>query len=84
MIISVLVHILLQDDNVFTGKGEGALRYECQRCGNVSSEGLALGAGPECAKCGAEMVFAPTHKPPPGRRADRKRSTPAGRDIDTH
>ena len=58
------------------------MRYECPQCGNISAEGLAVGAGPECMKCGAEMEFAPTQKPPPGRGTGRKRRTPAGRNLD--
>jgi hypothetical protein len=82
--IPLLVHILLAHDNVFAGKGEGALRYECPHCGNVSSEGLAIGAGPECVKCGSVMEFVKAHKPPPGRRTGRKRRSTTGRNLDAN
>ena len=56
------------------------LRYECPRCENVSSEGLAVGAEPECAKCGAQMVLVGAERPPAPRRAGPKHRPPTPRD----
>jgi DNA-directed RNA polymerase subunit RPC12/RpoP len=53
------------------------LRYECPRCGNVSSEGLAVGPGPECLKCGTEMLLVRRGKEP---GAARKRPSPTPQD----
>jgi len=35
------------------------MKYVCPKCGNVSKEGLALGKGPWCARCGVEMKMDP-------------------------
>lgn len=47
--------------------------YLCPRCGNVSDEGFSIIGGPECAKCGTEMVESVGCGPAPDRPERRRR-----------
>ena len=55
--------------------------YKCPRCGNISTEGFSLVGGPECVRCGTEMVAASDGPPQEPDDGDGKRRTHPPRDL---
>jgi predicted RNA-binding Zn-ribbon protein involved in translation (DUF1610 family) len=55
---------------------ERHVKYVCPQCGVVSKEGLAVGEGPWCGKCGSEMKMVLRATTAKKKSARRPKDTP--------